>query len=55
MVYAVGRGHKEIVRMMLKEGATNYDEAILEAYRGGHYNISRIIREWRNKQTVNRQ
>ena len=52
---AARRGHKEIVQIMLEKGAATYDQVMLPAWKSGHYNISRMIREWKNKQTINKQ
>ena len=45
MIEAAGRGHIEIIKLMLEKGATNYSSAMREAVSGGHTKIMELMLE----------
>lgn len=46
MAKAAKEGHLDVVRQYKDLGATNYDEALLNAAKGGHLEIVRQCKEW---------
>ena len=46
MYQAARDGHLDIVKILKKWGATDFDSAMEEAARGGHFEIVKACREW---------